>query len=178
MSKTININNGTGSESLINGSYSVTANVNGYSNTSIDPSTVSIVDGTNTYSFTIAAEGTLTLHVTDDGTTTGTPIVGATFSRTDSLGTEYGSIITTDSNGDAVFNNVPFAATDAPLIYYKQLTSDGDHEFSSSVSSISMTTNTQTVEIENVVGATRTVNLTDTNYSNLPIGTGTITLTN
>ena len=41
-----------------------------------------------------------------------------------------------------------------------------------------MTTNTQTVEIQNAVGATRTINLTDTNYANLPIDSGTITLMN
>ena len=178
MEKIINITNGTGSESLINGNYTVTASAVGYNNCSIDPSSVNVVDGTNTYAFTIAATGTLTLHVTDDGTSTGNPIVGATFKRTDSTGTEYGNVITTDSNGDAIFNNVPFASSGAPLIYYKQLTSDGDHEFSTDVASTSMTTDTQTVEIENPVGATRTITLVDTNYANLPIGTATITLTN
>ena len=178
MAKTINITNGTGTGSLINGSYTVSASVNGYDNVSINPSAVNIVEGTNTYAFTIAATGTLTLHVTDNGTITGNPIIGATFSRTDSEGTEYGNIVTTDTNGDAIFNNVPFATDNAPLIYYKQLTSDGDHEFSPNVSSISMTTSTQTIEIENVVGATRTINVTDTNYTNLPIDSGTMTLTN
>lgn len=178
MAKTIIINNGTGSESLVNGNYTVTSNIVGYDNTSINPSTVDITEGTNAYAFTIAATGTLTLHVTDDGTTTGNPIVGATFQRTDSTGNEYGTQITTDSNGDALFNNVPYAATGAPLIYYKQLTSDGEHEFSPNVTSIAMTTSSETVEIQNPVGATRTINLTDANYTNLPIGTGTITLTN
>ena len=178
MEKIINITNGTGSESLINGNYTVTASAVGYNNSSIDPSSVNVVEGTNTYAFTIAATGTLTLHVTDDGTSTGNPIVGATFKRTDSTGTEYGNVVTTDSNGDAIFNNVPFASSGAPLIYYKQLTSDGDHEFFTDVASTSMTTDTQTVEIENPVGATRTITLVDTNYANLPIGTATITLTN
>ena len=41
-----------------------------------------------------------------------------------------------------------------------------------------MTTNTETVEIQNTPGATRTINLTDANYENLPIDTATITLTN
>lgn len=178
MAKIINIVNGTGTESLINGNYTVTANVVGYDNVSIDPSTVNIVEGTNTYSFTISATGTLTLHVTDDGTSTGNPIVGATFVRTDSAGDEYGNIVTTDSTGNAVFNNVPFAASDAPIIYYKQLSSDGDHEFSTDVASTSMTTSTETIEIENTIGATRTLNLTAANYDNLPIDSGTITLVN
>ena len=178
MAKIINITNGQGTESLINGQYTVEANVTGYENSSINPSSVNIVEGTNTYQFTISATGTLTLHVTEDGTSTGTPIVGATFVRTDSTGNEYGSTITTDSNGDAVFNNVPYAAPDAPTIYYKQTASDGDHEFDDEVASTTMTTSTSTVEIENEPGATRTITLTDANYANLPIETGTLTLNN
>lgn len=176
MSKVININNGTGTGELINGSYTVTADVTGYDNTSINPSSITVEAGTNTYAFTISATGTLTLHVTEDGTTTGTPIVGATFVRTDSLGTEYGTPITSDSNGDAVFNNVPFDSTNAPLIYYKQTASDGDHEFDQTVQNTSLTTSTATVEIINQPGATRTINLTDSNYTNLPIESGTLTL--
>ena len=178
MAKIINITNGQGTESLINGTYTVEANVVGYDNTSIDPSSVSIVEGTNTYQFSISATGTLTLHVTEDGTTTGTPIVGATFVRTDSNGNEYGSVITTDSNGDAVFSNVPFDTTSAPTIYYKQTASDGNHEFVNTVQSTTMTTSTSTIEIQNAPGATRTITLTDSDYSNLPIESGTLTLNN
>ena len=178
MTKIVNITNGVGTESLINGNYSISANVNGYDNASITPNTVNITESINTYAFTISAEGTLTLHVTDNGTSGGNPIVGATFKRTDSNGTEYGNVITTDSNGNAVFNNVPYATENAPLIYYKQLTSDGDHEFSTNVNSTSMTANTQTIEIENTIGATRTINMTDANYTNLPIDSGTISLSN
>lgn len=176
MSKVININNGTGTGEIINGTYTVTADVTGYDNTSINPSSITVEAGTNTYAFTISATGTLTLHVTEDGTTTGTPIVGATFIRTDSTGTEYGTPITSDTNGDAVFNNVPFDATNAPLIYYKQTASDGDHEFDQTVQNTSLTTSTSTVEIINQPGATRTINLTDSNYSNLPIESGILTL--
>ena len=178
MAKTININNGTGTGELINATYTVTAEVTGYDNTSIDPSSVTVTAGTNSYAFTVAATGTLTLHVTEDGTSTGTPIVGATFYRTDSTGTEYGSIVTTDSNGDAVFNNVPYATTGAPTIYYKQTASDGDHEFDNTVQNTTMTASTSTVEIQNAPGATRTITLTDENYTNLPISSGTMTLTN
>lgn len=178
MAKIININNGQGSESLINGSYTVEANVTGYENSTINPNTISIVEGTNTYQFTISATGTLTLHVTEDGTSAGTPIVGATFVRTDSTGTEYGSSITTDTNGDAIFNNVPFAATNAPIVYYKQTSSDGDHEFVSTVQQATLTESTSTIEIQNAPGAIRTITLTDANYTNLPIESGTLTLNN
>lgn len=178
MSKTVTITNGTGSEELINGSYSVTAEVAGYENTSINPASITVVAGTDSYAFEISASGTLTLHVTDTGESTGTPIVGATFIRTDESGNEYGDAITSDTNGDAVFNNVPFDTTTAPTIYYKQTASDGDHEFDNTVQSTTMTTDTQTIEVENPTGAVRTFSLTDVNYANLPITSGTLTLTN
>lgn len=178
MAKIVNITNGVGTGNLINSTYTVTSNVNGYENTTINPNNVTISEGTNTYPFTISATGTLTLHVTEEGTSEGTPIVGATFIRTDSTGTEYGNPITTDTQGNAVFNNVPFSTTDAPLIYYKQTASDGDHEFVSTVQNTSLTTSTQTNEIQNTVGALRTINLYDANYENLPIDSGTLTFTN
>ena len=178
MAKTINIVNGTGTSELINDTYTVTAQITGYDNTSINPTSLTVEEGTNNYAFTISATGTLTLHVTEDGTTTGTPIVGATFYRTDSTGTEYGTAITTNSNGDAVFNNVPFDATSAPTIYYKQTASDGDHEFDSTVKSTTLTADTATIEIQNTPGAIRTITLTDADYTNLPIANGAITLTN
>ena len=178
MAKIVTITNGTGQTELINDTYTVTAEVTGYDNASLTPSSITVDAATDTYAFTISATGTLTLHVTDTGTTAGTPIVGATFIRTDSTGTEYGSVITTDTEGNAVFNNVPFADTNAPLIYYKQTASDGDHEFDSTVQSTSLTTQTETIEITNAPGATRTINLTDANYDNLPIDSGSITLTN
>ena len=177
MAKIVNITNGTGTSELINDTYSITANVSGYDNSSINPDSVTIEASTNSYAFTIAATGTLTLHVTEEGTSTGTPIIGATFIRTDSTGNEYGSVITTDSNGDAVFNNVPFAGEGAPTIYFKQTASDGDHEFDNTVQNTTMTTSSNTLEIQNTVGATRTISLLDANYTNLPI-TGSLTFTN
>lgn len=178
MAKIITITNGTGTSDVINGSYSVEASVVGYDNTSINPSTVEIASGTNEYAFTISAEGTLTLHVTEEGTSEGTPVVGATFVRTDSEGNEYGEAITSDSEGNAVFNNVPYAESGAPLIYYKQTASDGDHEFDNTVQNTILTSSTGTVEVQNARGAQRTISLTDTNYANLPIDTGTLTLNN
>ena len=175
MAKTITITNGSGTADIINGAFDVTASVTGYNNASINPNNVTIEAGTNTYAFTIGATGTLTLNVTEDGTASGTPVVGATFIRTDSAGNEYGSLVTSDSNGDAVFNNVPYAETDAPVIYYKQTASDGDHEFVNTVQSTSLTTSTSTVQVQNAPGATRTINLTDANYNGLPVN-GTLTL--
>ena len=60
MAKVVTITNGTGSSSLINGSYTVEASSIGYDNTSIDPSSVTIDASTNTYAFTILKTALMT----------------------------------------------------------------------------------------------------------------------
>lgn len=172
----INISDGTGSGRVLNGEYTVSSNVTGYNNASILPATQEITAGTNSYAFTIASTGTLTLHITEEGTVGGTPVAGATFARCDSGGTTYGTAITSDASGNAVFNYVPFAATSAPLIYYKQTASDGDHEFDSSLVNTAMTDSTLTIEVTNTLAAMRVIAMTDAHYDNLPIVSGEITL--
>lgn len=173
----IPITNGKGSKELDNGTYTVVANVIGYNNDSIDPASQEITEGVNEYAFTIAATGTLTLHVSDDGSEIGIPIVGAEFYRCDSEGTTYGDPITSDDEGNAVFNFVPYSADgDAPVIYYKQTASDGEHTFNSDVQNTTLSEETATVEIANAEAATRDFTLTDANYSGLPIADGQLTL--
>lgn len=172
----IDITNGIGSKELVNGTYTVSSSTTGYDNTSVLPAQVEIVEGTDEYSFTIAATGTLTLHVSDDGTDIGIPIEGATFVRCDSLGTTYGDEITSDSDGNAVFNSVPFALENAPTIYYKQTGSDGSHTFDNTLKTTTLTTDTGTVEVLNEIATTRNFNFTDANYSGLPIADGQIIL--
>lgn len=173
----IPITNGQGSKEIVDGSYGVTASVAGYNDVSINPSSVEVTEGVNSYSFTIAATGTLTLLVTDDGTDIGVPIEGATFVRTDSAGTQYGDEITTNEDGEAVFNNVPYDETNAPLIYYKQTGSDGSHTFDNTVKSTTLLEATKTLNVENPEAVSRSVTLTDANYANLPIDDGNIVLT-
>lgn len=173
---TVNITNGVGTAEILSGTYNVTANVPGYENTSISPKSLTVTSTENEYNLTIAATGSLTLHVTDTGTTSGNPIVGATFYRTDSLGNTYGDVITTDSNGIATFQNVPYAETGAPTIYFKQTGSDSTHDFDQTVKNTRLTTQTATLEIENPTLTTKTFNLTDANYTGLVIGSGTLTL--
>lgn len=162
---------------LTDGNYTITSSVAGYDNSSIDPSTLEITEGVNDYSFTIAATGTLTLHVSDDGTEIGIPIVGAVFYRCDSEGNTYGEQILSDDSGNAVFNNVPYAESDAPIIYFKQISSDGEHTFDGELQNTTLTEETGIVEIANALVAERTISLTDANYANLPISDGFITLT-
>ena len=76
-----------------------------------------------------------------------------------------------------MFNNVPYSATNPPVIYFKQLESDGEHTFDDALQSTELETTTKTVEIENPDANTRNFNLTDANYSGLPISDGNIILT-
>lgn len=172
---TINIADGTATSNVATGTYTVTSEITGYDNASIDPAEVNVTEDVTSYAFKVSATGTLTLHVTEDGTDSGTAIVGATFSRCDSSGNEYGDPVVTDDSGNAVFEHVPYAESDAPLIYYKQITSDGDHDFSSELANTSLTEETLTVEIANGMPPESTFTLTDANYEDLPIESGTIT---
>lgn len=176
MARNITITNGVGTANITNGTYTVTSTVDGYDNTSILPNSLNVVEGTDSYSFTIAATGTLTLHVTEEGTVDGTPIVGATFKRADSSGNQYGDLITTDANGDAIMQYVPYAATGAPAVYYVQLSSDGSHEFSQNPVSVTLTTQAYTTQVTNALSTLRTINVYDANYTDLPISSGTLTL--
>ncbi len=173
----IPITNGIGSLSISNGNYTVTGDFEGYDNSSILPTSQEITEGINSYIFTIAASGTLTLHVSDDGTEIGVPIIGATFHRCDSEGKTYGDIITTNDEGNAVFQNVPFSSEgNAPTIYFKQVSSDGEHEFSVDLQNTTLETETKTLEITNAESELRNFTVTDANYANLPIADGKITL--
>lgn len=177
MEHQIPITNGKGSKELDNATYTVTTEATGYDISSITPAEVTIEEGTNNYEFTISATGTLTLHVTDDGTEIGIPVVGATFHRCDADGTPYGDAITSNDEGNAVFNNVPFAETDAPNVYYKQDLSDGEHIFSSDLQTVTLTEESITIEVENTMAESREFTLTDAYYSGLPIENANLTLT-
>ena len=174
---TIPITNGKGSIELVAGIYNATAIAGGYDASTLNPKSVTIIDGTDTYAFTISAKGILTLHVTDTGDpNTGVQIVGAKFIRTDSTGTIVGNEIITNDDGDAVFNNVPFAETGSTAIYYKQISSDGGHTFDDTVKSITMTEETETVQITNPTAPVRNFTLMDESFPNIPIIDGQILL--
>lgn len=170
------ITNGIGSKELNAGNYSVTAEVLGYDNTTLSPSNIKISSDVSTYDFTVAATGKLTLHVSDDGTALGLPIVGATFYRCDSSGKTYGSAIFTDSVGIAVFNNVPYDDANSIFVYFKQVEGDLEHIFSKEVQKTTLSKSEVTLEILNAPAPERTFTLTDANYAGLPIEDGEIIL--
>ena len=174
---TIPITNGKGSIELVTGKYKATAVVEGYDVSTLNPTSVDIIDSTDTYAFTISAKGTLTLHVTDTGNPdTGVQIVGAKFVRTDNVGNVIGSEIVTNQDGNAVFNTVPFSASGNITIYYKQISGDGGHTFDTVVKSTIMTTESQVVEIENPSAPERNFTLMDASFPNIPIMDGQIIL--
>lgn len=174
----ISIVDGTGTKRLPNGEYNVTSNVPGYIDATLNPPKITVENNIKTYNFTISAGGTLTIHVTDTGTTSGVPIVGAEFYRCDQEGVTYGTAIITNEQGNAIFQNVPYDATDAPEIYYKQTASDGEHSYDDSVQNTTLTTFSKTIELQNEDTLTRTLKLTDDSYGNLPIENGELTLNN
>lgn len=169
---TITLNNGTGTGAVLNGSYNATITATGYDTSKLEPKTINVVEGTNAYTFTVEANGTLTLHVSETGLAEGTAVVGAKFVRCDAAGTTYGDEITSDASGNAVFNYLPYAETGAPIIYYKQTASDGEHEFDGGIKQYTLTEQTATVEVINTPAVTRTFTLTDARYSGLTL-TGT-----
>lgn len=174
---TIPITNGKGSIELVAGTYNAQAVAGGYDASTLNPKSVTITDGTPTYAFTISATGTLTLHVTDTGVpNTGVQIVGAKFIRTDSTGSIVGNEVVTNEDGDAVFNNVPFATSGSSAIYYKQIASDGGHTFDDAVKSIIMTEASETVQITNPPAPLRNFTLMDESFPNIPIADGQIIL--
>ncbi len=178
MSVNVPITNGKGSVHIVPGTYGVAGTADGYTANTLAPTSVTITEGTSEYNFTIEASGTLTLHVTDDGTELGVQVVGATFQRCDAAGTTYGTAITTDEDGNAVFEHVPFSTVgDAPKVYFKQLNSDEGHTFSTTLQETSLTTSTSTVQIANPEANTKNFNLTDKNYDGLPVADGTLVLT-
>ena len=173
----VSITNGIGSKELANGNYSVTSSITGYDNSTITPDSVEISEGLDNYEFTVSATGTLILHVSDDGTDIGIPIVGAKFYRCDASGNTYGDAVVSDDEGNATFNNVPYSTEgNAPNVYYKQTISDGEHEFTSELQTATLEEESVTIEISNLPAVERTINLTDAYYSGLPIENGEITL--
>lgn len=135
-----------------------------------------ITEGVNICNFKIVVLVTLTLRVSDDGTGVGVPIVGATFYQCDSEGTTYGDAVVSD-DVNAVFNYVPYSTEgNAPTVYFKQTESNGEHTFSRNIKNTILSEETFTVEIATEDAATREFNLTDANYSGLPITDGNLTL--
>ncbi|MCQ2381807.1 MAG: hypothetical protein MJ054_00705 [Clostridia bacterium] len=177
----VTITDGTGSATMELGNYTVSAtSAPGYDTSTLSPTSFTVSRPSQPGAFTLTANGTLTIIFNETGAAGGTPITSGTVVMTDSTGTtEYGSAVNIDSNGNAVFNNVPYgSAATGYQLYFKQLTSDDDHEIESNVISVNMVGQTQTEYVQNAAKPVeQSVTLTDANYANLPIQNATLDFT-
>lgn len=169
----VTITDGTGSQTMDMGTYTVSAiYAPGYDMTSLAPTNYTVGSSTQTGAFTLAATGTLTITFNETGAEGGTPITSGTVVMTNSTGeTQYGPVIEIDSNGIATFNNVPYgSAQSAYTLFFKQLTSDENHNIYENVFAVGMGAQTQSEYIINTAKSVlQNFTLTDANYTNLPV---------
>ena len=169
----VTIINGTGSQTMNAGDYEVSAiYAPGYDMETLSPTTFTATSQTSTGAFTLSASGTLTMIFNETGAVGGTPITSGTVVMTDPTGAlEYGSVVDIDSNGTAIFNNVPYGSEQSGYtLYFKQLTSDENHNPYPNVFAVGMGGETQTEYILNEPKAVlQNFTLTDANYPNLPV---------
>lgn len=147
MNISVGITDGIGTINLADGNYEVFANTLGYNNSSISPKSILLTDEEDTIDFIISAAGTLTLHVVE--TDTNLPIIGAKFYRCSSIGVTYGDVITTDTFGNATFNNVPFEENNPVSIYFRQIESDDKHTFDDGINNVKLVQNMKIVNVYN-----------------------------
>ena len=146
----------------------------------LSPTSYTVSSSSSTGAFTLSASGTLTIVFNETGAQGGTPITSGSVVMTDSTGeVQYGSVVTIDSNGTAIFNNVQYGSAQSPYtLYFKQLTSDEDHNIYESVFTVGMGAQTQTEYILNTPKeTTQNFTLTDANYSGLPVANAVLNFT-
>ena len=177
----VSIVDGVGSEVMEPGEYTVSAiYAPGYDMSTLTPVTYNVTTAGQTGAFTLSATGTLTIIFNETGSAGGTPITGGTVVMTDVTGeTQYGSVVTINNEGVATFNNVPYgSAQSAFTLYFKQLTSDENHNPYAEVFIVGMGDQTQT---EYVINTPKTLaqnfTVTDANYPDMPISNATLNFT-
>ena len=174
----VTIINGNGSQTMELGDYSVSAiYAPGYDMTTLAPTTYTATSPTGTGNFEISANGTLTIVFNETGELGGNPITSGTVVMTDATGnTQYGEVVNIDGNGTAIFNNVPYGSEQAAYtLYFKQLTSDENHNVYENVFAVGMGAQTQTEYILNTLKSVlQNFTLTDANYKNLPVYNGVL----
>ena len=178
----ITIVDGTGSGTMNAGTYSASAiYAPGYNMETLSPTTLTVGTTTETKAFTLSASGTLTITFNETGEAGGTPITSGTVVMTDPTGqTQYGQAVEIDSNGTATFSNVPYGSEQSSYtLYFKQLTSDENHNIYPDVFAVGMGAQTQQ---EYVINTPKSIlqnfSLTDANYTGLPVYNATLRFEN
>ncbi|MBO4726484.1 MAG: hypothetical protein J5598_02690 [Clostridia bacterium] len=167
------ITDGSGSENMQYGTYTVSATyAPGYDLTTLAPTSYTVNATSQSGAFTLSASGTLTVTFNETGSEGGTPITSGSVVMTDETGeTQYGSVVEVNENGVATFNNVPYGSAQNPYtLYFKQLTSDENHNPYEGVFAVGMGDETQAEYVINTLKCTeQNFTLTDANYTGMPI---------
>ena len=96
---------------------------------------------------------------------------------TDSTGTiQYGSPVSINTAGVAIFDKVPHDLETPYMLYFKQLASDENHNKYEDVIAVGMGDVTQTEYIQNLPIAEQSFTLTDANYG-FPVADATLSFT-
>lgn len=177
----VTINNGSGSENMELGEYTVAATyAPGYDMSTLQPTSYTVSSAGQTGAFTLSANGTLTIIFNETGAAGGTPITSGSVVMTDATGeTQYGPVVEIDSTGTAVFENVPYgSAQSGYTLHFKQLTSDENHNVYPDVFTVGMGDQTQTEYILNTPNTVeQNFTLTDANYTGMPIEDASLSFT-
>ena len=171
----INIVDGVATVELPVGNYTVSAvTVNGYKLDTLSPTSIIVTPVSAAYDLTVAADGELTIDVTDDGTSSGTPVEGSTFMRCDKDGnTIAGSEQTTNSSGEIEFDDTPYGDRTSK-IYIKNTVAPLGYALIMDILEYQPIDKNTTVELQQTATYTQTINLTDENYIGLNIENATV----
>lgn len=174
----VTIANGTGTQTMNAGTYTVSASyAPGYDMSTLAPTTFTAGLTPATGAFTLSATGTLTITFNETGEAGGIPVTSGSVVMTDATGeTEYGTAVQIDSTGTATFNNVPYGSPEAAYtLYFKQLTTDENHNIYAGVFVVGMGASTQQEYVVNTPkSALQNFTLTDAIYTNLPVYNATL----
>ncbi len=173
----VQITNGTGSQAMKKGAYNVEVTAAGYDVSTLNPKMFTATEEAGSENFVISASGTLTFNVNETGAAGGAPITAGSIIMTDSTGNiEYGTAANISVTGEAVFNNVPYGTSGNGFqLYFKQLTTDENHNIQEGVITVNMEEENQTAYIQNAQIALQTFNIADATYG-LPVD-GTLNFT-
>lgn len=173
----VQITDGVGSQSMQSGTYEVSVSANGYEATSLSPTTYTATAAAGSGAFTLSGNGTLTFIFNETGEEGGTPITSGSVVMTDSTGEiQYGSPVSINSSGVAVFEKVPHNLDTPYTLYFKQLSSDENHNKYEGVLTVGMGDTTQTEYILNTPIAEQSFTLNDAEYG-FPVAQATLSFT-
>jgi hypothetical protein len=177
----VTITNGSGSQVMKNGTYTVSAtSATGYDLTSLSPTTFTVSSSSSgSGAFTLTANGTLTLTFNETGASGGTAVTSGTVEMTNSDGSVvYSSVEDISATGSAVFENVPYGSSSQPyVLYFKQLTTDDTHNIEENIITVSMDSQTKEVYVQNTTATTQQISLTNSVYPNLEVSSAQLTFT-